>query len=189
MSAHIGVKLKQLREAQGASLNELSARTSLTEENISQIEEGRIDPSAATLIKLSRALGMRLGTLLDGEECEGPVVMRKETEAGALKVKNEGEADTYNLNFRSLAKGKPDRHMEPFVIDVTPLAPEDTALSHHEGEELVYVLEGRVRLRYGSEEYELGPGDSIYYDSVIPHRLSSLSDGNARVLAVIYAPF
>ena len=78
--------------------------------------------------------------------------------------------------------------MEPFVVDVRPGA-ESSTCSNHEGEEFLYVLSGRVRITYGGTTYRLEPGDSIYYDSVVPHELRAESDRTARILAVVFAPF
>jgi mannose-6-phosphate isomerase-like protein (cupin superfamily) len=91
------------------------------------------------------------------------------------------------MSFYSLAKGKTGRSMEPFFVDIRPVAGGESSLSTHEGEEFIYVLKGEVELRYGSETITLATGDSIYYDSIVPHRVSSAQ--YARVLAVIYSPF
>ncbi len=76
--------------------------------------------------------------------------------------------------------------MEPFIVDIRPGA-KDATLSTHEGEEFIYVLEGEVELRYGSDSIKLAAGDSVYYDSIVPHRVSSAAP--AKVIAVVYAPF
>jgi quercetin dioxygenase-like cupin family protein len=91
------------------------------------------------------------------------------------------------LSFYSLAQGKKDRSMEPFVVDVRPGQGGEAPSSSHEGEEFIYVLEGAVEIRYGSETIKLGAGDSAYYDSIVPHLVSS--EAPARILAVIYSPF
>ncbi len=90
------------------------------------------------------------------------------------------------MSFYSLAKGKAGRSMEPFIVDIRPVAGE-ASLSTHEGEEFVYVLQGEVELRYGPESVRLASGDSVYYDSIVPHRFSS--GAPAKLLAVVYAPF
>lgn len=79
--------------------------------------------------------------------------------------------------------------MEPFFINVS-YCPTGDLPSHHEGEEFLYVLEGSVQLLYGQETYTLEKGDSIYYDSIVPHNLTTLAEGEtAKVLAVTYTPF
>jgi len=88
------------------------------------------------------------------------------------------------LDFFSLAAGKSARHMEPFLIDVNP--GEDHSLSSHEGEEFLYVLAGRLEVAYGKDVHTLAVGDSIYYDSIVPHQVRAAGDAPARILAVLY---
>ena len=92
-----------------------------------------------------------------------------------------------SLELYSLAYGKSDRHMEPFIVDLHPKKVNNCELTSHEGEEFIYVMDGDVELCYGQEKYVLSAGDSIYYDSVIPHDLHAHQD-EARILAVVYAP-
>jgi quercetin dioxygenase-like cupin family protein len=75
--------------------------------------------------------------------------------------------------------------MEPFIVDMEH--DEDQPKSSHEGEEFIHVLDGVVKVEYGKDTHIIGQGDSIYYDSIVPHRVSS-SGGQARILAVIYTP-
>jgi len=92
------------------------------------------------------------------------------------------------LEFFSLASDKSDRHMEPFLIDVHPPTSEDCKLSSHEGEEFIYVLAGQIDVVYGKERYTFQAGDSIYYDSIVPHNGHAGAHLDARTLAVVYAP-
>ena len=78
--------------------------------------------------------------------------------------------------------------MEPFIIDVHPLQCEGVNLSAHEGEEFIYVLNGQIEIVYGKDKYELNTGDSIYYDSVIPHHVHAAGNNEAQILAVVYTP-
>ena len=77
--------------------------------------------------------------------------------------------------------------MEPFIINIEPEDPEKLLLSSHEGEEFIYVLEGKVNIKYGMDEYVLEQGDSIYYDSIVEHLVYGTE--SAKILAVVYAPF
>jgi quercetin dioxygenase-like cupin family protein len=78
--------------------------------------------------------------------------------------------------------------MEPFVIDVHPAAENRFELSSHEGEEFIYVLAGALEINYGKKTYRVETGDSIYYDSIVPHHVHAADNKDARILAVIYAP-
>ncbi|MDF1542307.1 MAG: cupin domain-containing protein [Anaerosomatales bacterium] len=183
----IGGKLTTLRESLGLSPAELAERSGCEVAVIEQLESGRIAPSLAPLIKLTRALGVRLGTLLDDEPNVGPVIVRAGEESAVERTHDlETGVGAGTLDFRSLAQGKTARHMEPFVITVNPAR--DRSLSTHEGEEFIYVLGGEIEIEYGNATHRLGAGDTIYYDSIVPHQVRAAGASVARILAVVYAP-
>jgi len=185
----IGSKITTLRESLQLSREELAERCDCDVSVIEKLEAGQIAPSLAPLIKITRALGVRLGTLLDDDSGVGPVITRKDDAEEVARLKSlETSSDGGVLDFFSLAEGKAARHMEPFLIDVSPATPGSHALSSHEGEEFVYVLGGQIEIEYGKDLHVLSPGDSIYYDSIVPHRVSAAGDADARLLAVVYAP-
>ena len=62
-------------------------------------------------------------------------------------------------------------------------------LSAHEGEEFIMILSGKIELTYGKEKHILEPGDSVYYNSLIPHKVSAADDRPAEIFAMIYVPF
>jgi transcriptional regulator with XRE-family HTH domain len=185
----IGSKITTLRESMGLSQAELAERCDCDVSVISGLEAGHIAPSLAPLIKVTRALGVRLVTLLDDDVHVGPVVTRKNEAEAVARIKSlETSSDAGVLDFFSLAEGKTARHMEPFMIAVKPGTAEHHSLSTHEGEEFIYVLDGEIEIEYGLDLHVLAPGDSIYYDSIVPHQLRAHGDAPARILAVVYAP-
>ncbi|GAV31856.1 predicted transcriptional regulators [Coriobacteriaceae bacterium EMTCatB1] len=185
----IGKKLTTVRESLGLSREELAERAACDVSVIERLESGELAPSLAPLIKITRALGVRLGTLLDDDANVGPVVCRAADAERTARLKSlETSSDAGVLDFYSLAAGKSSRHMEPFLIDVNPAGASSHAPSQHEGEEFIYVLEGEIEVAYGKEVHRLAPGDSIYYDSIVPHEVRAAGDAPARILAVVYAP-
>ena len=193
MTENIGYKLKRLREDNQFSVEDLAVQSGVQQSQIEQIETGKMLPSLATLIKLSRTLGIRLGTFLDGMECPEPTVDSPGTaDASVVGTPVQGNgSDIEHLKYRSLAENKTDRNMEPFIINVEYTDPDEmSALSHHEGEEFIYVLDGSVEVRYGSDKYVVNQGESIYFDSIVPHNISVQAPGEkAKILAVVYTPF
>lgn len=184
----IGRIIKQLREEQNLSIEVLAQRSGIELAKFTEIENGNVIPSIGVMIKISRALGQRLGTLLDGGENLGAVITR----AADNKPKGEvlsGGAMGYNshMDFYSLAQGKHDRSMEPMIVRLSEK--KEDALSEHEGEEFIYVLSGVVEIKYGKQCHTLTKGDSIYYDSIVPHQVYSGSHEEAEILAVIYTPY
>lgn len=191
MTENIGYKLKRIREDNNLTIHDISTQSGVHESQVSLIEKGELIPSVATLVKLSRTLGVRLGTFLDGMESSEPAVTQSsdQTPRPTINLAEGKGSDLEHLKFFALAQNKADRNMEPFIVNVEYTGDEQT-LSHHEGEEFLFVLDGTVVLRYGSESYTLKEGDSIYFDSIVPHSLSTESpEQKARLLAVVYAPF
>lgn len=183
----IGPRIRQLRERREYSIETLAKQSGCSAEMIAALEAGELVPSLTPLLRLARGLGVRLGTLLDDQTQDGPAVVRKGAAGAAIHFSGNDPARTRStLDFHSLAPHKAARNMEPFLIDVHP-ASGDVPLNEHEGEEFIYVLSGRIEVLYGKDAYRLDAGDSIYYESVVPHHLHALG-GDARILAVIYAP-
>ncbi len=186
---NIGLKLRQLREQKQMTVEQLAEQSHCHPDQIRQIEAGALLPSLAPLMEISRALGVRLGTLVDDEPLEGPVLFKQIDFPRVIRFSGKDpEATSSNLDFYSMAAGKKDRHMEPFMIDVKPRTDHVPPLAGHEGEEFIFVLSGVIRINYGKNSYELQPGESIYYDSIVPHDVHAVGDQTARILAVVYAP-
>ena len=78
--------------------------------------------------------------------------------------------------------------MEPFFVEFTPESAKTKKLSSHEGEEFIAVITGSIEVIYGKETHILNPGDSVYYNSVVPHYVSCAGSEKAEIHAVIYIP-
>ena len=187
----VGKKIQGIRESKNLSIEEISERSGLSAEQIQSIENDQYLPSLGPLIKIARALGVRLGTFLDDNDDLGPVVCRaadRERDR-SISFSNDATEARQNMIYHSLAKQKAGRHMEPFVIDVQPSEDKDFKLSAHEGEGFIYVMSGEVEIAYGKETYSLQEGDSIFYDSIVKHHVHGAPGKSAKILAVVYIPF
>jgi transcriptional regulator with XRE-family HTH domain len=183
----VGQRIKAVMEKKGLTLDELSRRTGLKAELIRLVEEEDVYPSLGPLLKISRALGVRLGTFLDDHISRDPLIIRRQErtqELSMLRSKNAPVA----LQFYSLGRGKTDRRMEPFFVELLPESAVEKTLSSHEGEEFIVVNSGRIEIIYGKEVHQLDAGDSIYYNSIVPHYVSCLGDTPAAIYAVLYFP-
>jgi transcriptional regulator with XRE-family HTH domain len=193
MATHTpGEHIAELRKTYSISREMLAERSGISVDLIEKIEgEGHI-PDLAPLIKIARALGVRLGTLLDDHEELGPVICRSgvaESEVRfvtGLPEKSTPAGDHQGLSFKPLAADKNGRHMEPFIVDIESDAEQEKTA--HEGEEFIFVIEGNLSLEYGAIKDTLKAGDSVYYDSIVPHRVLSADTNPVRILAVIYTP-
>jgi transcriptional regulator with XRE-family HTH domain len=192
MATHTpGERIAEIRKTYSISREVLSERSGVDAGLISRIEDDGHIPDLAPLIKIARGLGVRLGTLLDDHEQLGPVICRAGEAASSSRFKTglpEGaeKSGQHGMNFSALASDKSGRHMEPFIVTIQSDAQQKKSV--HEGEEFIYVLEGTLVLEYGTDKQTLNAGDSIYYDSIVPHRLYSGDSNPVRILAVIYTP-
>ncbi len=185
----IGEKIKALRTVKEISIEELAERTGLALEQIERIENNIDIPSLAPLLKIARALGVRLGTFLDDQSEEaGPVVCRRGEADDTISFSNNAVDARQHMHYHSLSRSKADRHMEPFIIDIDANEENQFTLSAHEGEEFIMVLKGVLEINYGKSTYVLEEGDTIYYDSIVPHHVHAFEGQAARILAVIYTP-
>lgn len=186
---NIGEKIRKIREFKNLSQKELADRSKLSVELIAKIEENKDLPFLPPLIRISRSLGVRLGTFLDDAIELGPIIARKGVNKIGISQATHNTNDVFNMNFHPLAMDKSGRHMEPFLIEVLPSRDKEISLSSHEGEEFVYVLSGEIEITYGSEIYKISEGDSIYFDSSVSHYVQTADKKPAHILAVVYAPY
>ena len=189
--AFVGAKIKGIRESKGLSMEEISERSGLSLEQIASVENDVNLPSLGPLIKIARALGVRLGTFMDDNDALGPVLCRAADRESEHSISfSNGTTDARkHMEYHPLAKQKAGRHMEPFIIDINPEEQPDFQLSAHEGEEFIYVMQGELEIDYGKEKYHLSQGDSIYYDSIVKHHVHGAPGKSARILALVYIPF
>ena len=187
----VGAKIKGLRETKNLSIDVIAERSGLTVEQIESIENDVNLPSLGPLIKIARALGVRLGTFMDDNDALGPIVCRAEDREkdSSISFSNGATDARKHMEYHPLAQQKAGRHMEPFVIDINPEENPNFQLSDHEGEEFIYVMQGEVEIVYGKETYTLKEGDSIFYDSIVKHHVHGAPGKSAKILAVIYIPF
>ena len=187
---NVGSRIKQIRELKKVSIEELAERTNIDKELIEKLENSKkMVPSLAPLIKIARALGVRLGTFLDDSDQLGPVVVKADEQQKGSRFMLQNSESRAHLNFLSLAPNKAGRHMEPFIVEMEPSEQPDYILSSHEGEEFIFVLEGEIEINYGKDVYKLKKGDSIYLDSIVAHHVHAANNEAAKIMAVVYAPF
>ena len=187
----VGSKIKSIRETKKLSLEEIAERSGLSADQILSIENDQNLPSLGPLIKIARALGVRLGTFMDDNDALGPVICRAEDREreSSISFSNGATDARKHMEYHPLAQQKAGRHMEPFIIDINPEESPNFQLSAHEGEEFIYVMSGEVEIEYGKEKYNLKEGDSIFYDSIVKHHVHGAPGKSAKILAVVYIPF
>ncbi len=162
---NLGGRIRDLRIQKNMTLNELAEKTGFSVALLSQIENNVVSPPISTLWRIAEALDVKIYYFFQDAPIEGEdyVVVR-----GGMG-KPTARRETYpNLSFYSLAFGFTNRKMDPYIV-VFDNDEVDKIPHAHEGEEFIYVLEGNVTIKLGSEIINLSAGDSIYYDSRVPH--------------------
>ncbi len=183
----LGKRIKSFREDRNISLETICEHTGLSEDFMNALEQDNVYPSIGPLQKIARALGVRLGTFMDDEITRDPIISRIgkcDADLAMHKSRNSNTSYVYN----ALGKGKSDRNMEPFFIEIMPDNADDRSTSSHQGEEFMLVLKGELLVVYGRETHILKQGDTIYYNSIVPHYVGAHGDSPAEILAIIYNP-
>jgi transcriptional regulator with XRE-family HTH domain len=180
----LGERLREAREMRGLTLEDLSSRSGVSVDRLERVEANRAIPPLGQLVRLGKALEMKMGYFLSAGVDKPMCVIR----SGARpKVARHGKqrSEQYGYVYESLAPEKTNRLMEPFLVTLTPT--EFGEFSSHDGQEFLFVLEGEIRVQVGKEVEVLHAGDSTYYDSIHPHLVKCYGPRPAKILAVIHA--
>ncbi|UCB48787.1 MAG: helix-turn-helix transcriptional regulator [Deltaproteobacteria bacterium] len=184
ITANVGERVRQVRDKRGLSLEDVSQRTDIDVSMLSQIEEGAVAPPLGIIIKLAKALEMRMGYFISGDQ-ERPYTIVRHRDRKVVSRYDSKKAKYYGYEYESLAPHKKDRHMEPFLVTLEASNTKEER-STHDGQEFIFVLQGQMEVRLGEELHILDPGDAIYYDSTVPHLVKTYGKKTTKILAVLY---
>lgn len=144
---NVGIRIRKLRENHELGLEQLAQRSGLAVDILAALEESSTPPSLGPLLKVARILGVRLGTFLDDQVSQDPLIVRLDERQAGLNM-HHGANSPVALRFFPLGQGKTDRRMEPFSIQVLPESSVEKPLSSHEGEEFIVVFSGEIEVIY-----------------------------------------
>ena len=178
----LGAHVRGIRNNARLTLAEISRRSGLSVSAISKIERDQISPTFFNLMRLAEGYGIHIADLVTTKASEGHVTAR-------LAVTRKGErsfteADQYNI--ASLCGSLQKKRMKPLINRVSPEDLDNPVenIAHH-GEEFIYVISGKVQIRTDFyQPIHLEEGDSIYFDSSMPHAFVSASDEDAEICAI-----
>ena len=183
----IAQNIKIFRKRKRITLEKLEAMTGLTKGYLSKIERSKKAPPYSTLNRIAVALGVDPSFLLGEDLINLEDIRISFARRGeGRKVETIGslsEGSLYGYGYEAIAFDKPGKNMEPYIIE--PAFGEE-AMFQHEGEELIYVLEGRHEFIYGEKKFMMEKGDSVYFDSAIPHTGRSIGKKKAKLLAIMF---
>lgn len=185
IQVNVGERMRAVRESRGLSLQDISQRTDMDVSLLGQIEDRTVAPPLGVVIKLAKALEMKMGYFISGEE-DSPYTIVRGDDRKVVSRYDSKKGKHYGYEYEALAPHKKDRHMEPFLVTLEPSDTEEER-STHDGQEFIYVLHGGMEVRLGEEVHILEPGDAIYYDSTVPHLVKCHGQEATKILAVLYA--
>ena len=169
----LGDRIRLMREQQHLDIEQLADKTGYSQDYLMKIEEGKLSPPVGALINISRALAIDSKTLLSEEKKKRRQSYIKRTKAYA---------------YRSLTPDAEDKHLWAYLVALEPKKQHEMVAYKHEGEEFMYVVEGRVQVTIGEEAHELKKGQTIHFNSGVSHNLRNLSSKDSKLIVVVYTP-
>jgi transcriptional regulator with XRE-family HTH domain len=185
----IGERLRVARQQKGLTVREIAARVGVSPSLISQIERDKVNPSVSTLWGLVTVLGLTMGQLFPDADAT-PALQPVSPAEPAAPLTTPGHRAVINLetgvHWERLTADS-DAVVEFLMVVYPPGAAscDENSLVRHGGKEYGYVIRGRLGVRIGFDEYELGPGMAISFDSSSPHRLWAVGDQAAEAIWVV----
>lgn len=208
----LGKKIHALRTWRNMTLQQVSDLTGLSKPLLSQIENNATAPPIGTLLKIARALGVNISYFFQEGTSKQPDIQVQRKDHKDLLARLQQMSLNTGYSYESLVDSRTKKQMEPFIVEIKPLSDEELVFYSHPGQVYLYVLEEYVEfrqttfvtterlvfpflfvleepvdLRGSHKTVTLGPGDSLYFDSEIPHALSGLSGKTARALVVVHS--
>src|SRR5690606_14370914 len=171
----MSVKLKILRLQAGMTLEELAQKAELTRSYLSKLERGVSSPSVGAALRIAKSLGVKVEELFAGPSEDDPIVINRASSG----------KDATAQSPRIVSGALPGHKMVAFVINPAEEPARNHPMSHHTGEEILFVLKGTIDLRLGRRTETLPAGDSAHFNSSIPHKIVSVGKHPASVLLVI----
>lgn len=176
----IGPRIRSERRARHLTINELAQQANCTTASISKVERNQMTPSISVLKGIVNALGMTLAKFLTDGDIPESVVMRRDQRV-RMRFPQRG------IKSELLVTNLSRRKMQPLFEVIDPGAGSQGEYEH-EGEEFVIVLQGKLTIGVAGRSFELGPGDSIYYECDKPHSFSNQGAESVEVIWVITPP-
>ncbi|MEW6273688.1 MAG: helix-turn-helix domain-containing protein [Bacillota bacterium] len=183
----LGKKLRELRQVRGLTITDLAEAVNISKSLISQVERGEVVPSLTTLRKIAKGLNVSITEFFEDDEQAPPVSNENEVVVRKAKRKKlfiPGSNAKYELLTPNL-----QRKIEFLLIEVLPNnRQEEVVQLSHAGEECSLVLEGELTVMLGDKVFTLQEGDSISFDSGIPHSIENRTDKKTVVVTAITPP-
>jgi transcriptional regulator with XRE-family HTH domain len=185
-SYDLGRKLRQLRLRKKIALVDLGRHTGLSASMLSQLENGRLIPTLATLARIAMVFDVGLEHFFGHRRGQKTFAVVRGNERIRFPERADSPAPAYF--FECLAYAAQGKGMQAYLAEFPHHEPEDAQEHMHEGAEFLFVLAGSVGIRFEGEEHLLKQGDSVYFDSSEPHAYRGVGKSPARAVVVTTPP-
>ena len=176
----IGKNIRMIRKLKELTLEDLAKKTGFTKGYLSKVENSEKAPPVSTLLNIARVMGVSMSKLFgEGHEQTSLSLVKKNERQQMAR-----SGTSFGYSFETLAHKYPDKKMEPYILTIPPEI-EEHPLFQHEGEELLFAMQGSLKFLHGEDEYLLEEGDCIYFDSSMPHRGFALGGKEVKILIVM----
>jgi transcriptional regulator with XRE-family HTH domain/KaiC/GvpD/RAD55 family RecA-like ATPase len=177
----LGLRLKEMRSKRGLSQTELAKLVGVTPSTISQVESNLIYPSLPALLKMAEVLSVDVSSFFQEQTEVRKRIIFPASEAAEVRI---SEVPEDNISAKLLTPIDFDAKAEPYFIEIPA---NKTLSSHffiHKGEEIGYVLSGKLQMKLDKAAYNLRPGDTVYLTSEMPSQWKNLGPAVAKMLWV-----
>jgi len=175
---NVGRRLRELRAEHDLSIRALAEKSGLAINTLSLIENGKTSPSVSTLQQIAGALDAPITAFFETDTPQTRIVY---TKAGSRPSANFAHGTLADLGV-----GMADPAVQPFVITLEPNRGSGANPIVHTGHEFVYCLEGRIAYTLEERTYLLEPGDSLLFESHLPHRWQNVDAQQAQAILILY---
>ena len=184
----IGEKISSLRKKMGLSVPDLAEESGLSKIVISQIESNAVSPTVAALLRIAKSLDKELNYFFQeySENIKYEIVRKSERKK--VQRKRASGKQTMSYSYQSLSYRKANKHMQPFLVEFDIDVEEEVELLTHDGEEFLFLLEGELELYTDKEVIVLKEGDSIYFESSLPHGFKGRGNVKPKAVVTLYLP-
>jgi transcriptional regulator with XRE-family HTH domain len=174
----IGRNIRKLRIKTGSTLTAMAKKAKITKSTLSKIETGQISPPISTLLRISKAMNLPLVVFFEDEKCQPAYILTRKGSGKIVPL----DGTKFGYSYEGLALGKQDKYVEPFLLTINSSDP--SGIFQHDGQELIYMLSGKMEFTIGEDKLILNAGDTLYFDSSCVHKTRIIGKRTVKFLCV-----
>ncbi|MFV2051292.1 helix-turn-helix domain-containing protein [Aliiroseovarius sp. YM-037] len=169
---NLGPRIRKRRKQQGLTLQALCDKAELSVGYLSQVERDNATPSLGTLAQIAQALDVGLEYFISTPKPEDSLTRADKRPQFSIAGSS--------IVYESLGAALPGAELSSYILHVP--AGYESEIVHHEGEEIIYILDGEIEQTLGGEVFHMTQGDSLHYSGSTPHSWANRTDQAARIL-------